>query len=128
MRIIRLIFVLLLAVILIGIALANRDITTLNLFPAQFDQYLGGHWSLTLPLFLVIFIAMLFGVMVGLIWEWLREAHLRTESRTRANEVARLEREVGQLRSTHATPRDDVLAIVDGPRNGSRPGNLPARR
>lgn len=122
MRIIRLFFVILLAVILIGIALANRDMATLNLFPAQFDQYLGGHWSLTMPLFLIIFIAILFGVIVGLIWEWLREAHLRSESRARASEVARLEREVGQLRSTHAAPRDDVLAIVDGSRG------LPARR
>ena len=65
---------------------------------------------------------MVFGVLIGLIWEWLREAHLRAESKARAQDLARLQREVGDLRRTHAAPKDEVLAILDdaparGPRN-----------
>ena len=127
MRFIRPLFVTLLAIILIAIALANREIVTLNAFPANFGQYLGGTWSIQLPLFLVIFLAIVFGVVVGLIWEWLREAHIRREARARASQVAQLEREVGQLRDRHASPRDEVLAIVDTPRNAANPTGNPPR-
>lgn len=115
MRFIRLLFIATLAIVLVAVALANRGMVTLNAFPANFGQYLGGDWSIQLPLFLVIFLAMVFGVVVGFIWEFLREAHIRRESRHRANQVAQLEREVNTLRDSHAAPRDDVLAIVDRP-------------
>lgn len=113
MRVIRLAFVILLAVILISIAMANRGMITIGLLPANLGQYLGGTWSVTLPAFLALFLAILFGVLIGFIWEWLRETSIRVEARRRANEVARLEREVAQLRDAHAAPSDDVLAILD---------------
>lgn len=113
MRFLRLLFVTLLGLFLILLALANREIVTLNAFPAQFGQFLGGQWSVRMPLFLVLFLAIAFGMLMGLIWEWLREAHLRRESTYRAQQVAKLEREVGSLRDRHVAPRDEVLAIVD---------------
>ena len=119
MRFIRLIFVAALALVLVGVALANRDMVTLSAFPANFGQYLGGTWSLTLPLFLVIFVAFALGMLAGLVWEWLREAHIRREARQRSAEVARLESEVGSLRNRHAAPRDEVLAILDRPKGAS---------
>lgn len=115
MRFIRLIFVAALALVLVAVALANRDMVTLSAFPANFGQYLGGTWSLTVPLFLVIFVAFALGMLAGLIWEWLREAHFRREARQRNAEVVRLESEVGHLRDRHAAPRDEVLAILDEP-------------
>ncbi|AUH34604.1 LapA family protein [Paracoccus tegillarcae] len=118
MRFIRLFFVIVLAIVLIGIALANRQDVTLNAFPANFGQYLEGSWSIQLPLFLVIFLAIAFGVVIGFIWEYLREAHIRRQSRQRATHVAQLEREVSTLRDSHAAPRDEVLAIVDRPKAG----------
>lgn len=131
MRVIRLAFVIVLAVILIGIALANRQMITVSLFPANFGQYLGGGWSLTVPAFLALFLAILFGVLIGFIWEWLRESSQRAEANRRAHELARLEREVAQLRQTHAAPKDDVLAILDAPRPVSNAGatttTLPTR-
>ncbi|TRW95749.1 LapA family protein [Paracoccus sp. M683] len=127
MRFIRLMFVVLLAILLIAVALANRDMVTLNAFPANFGQYLGGTWSLNLPLFLVIFLAIAFGVVIGFVWEWLREAHIRRESRQRASQVAQLEREVSHLRDNHAGPRDDVLAIVDRPRSAPQGTGNPPR-
>ncbi|MFV0385678.1 lipopolysaccharide assembly protein LapA domain-containing protein [Paracoccus sp. (in: a-proteobacteria)] len=113
MRLLRLLFVTLLGIVLIAVALANRDIVTLHAFPANFGQYLGGQWSVQLPLFLVIFLAVAFGMLMGLIWEYLREAHLRREARQRSVDIARLEGEVGNLRQRHANPRDEVLAILD---------------
>lgn len=130
MRLIRLSFVVLLAIILIAVALANRDVVTLNAFPANLGQYLGGQWAISLPLFLVIFLAFALGMLAGLIWEYLREAHIRREARRRSGEVQRLEQEVNHLRDRHANPRDEVLAILDQPKTARDSGapTLPAPR
>lgn len=113
MRVIRLAFVILLAIILVGIALANRQLITVNLFPANFGQFLGGTWSLTMPAFIALLLAILFGVIIGFIWEWLRETSMRAELRSRASELARLEQEVGHLRKSKTAHRDEVLTILD---------------
>ncbi|TBN41224.1 LapA family protein [Paracoccus subflavus] len=124
MRLLRLIFIATLALLLVAVALANRDIVTLSAFPANFGQYLGGQWSVELPLFLVIFLAIALGMLAGLIWEWLRESHIRREARLHAEKAARLENEVGHLRHRHAAPRDEVLAILDRPKEA--PPAVPA--
>ena len=131
MRYLRMLFVAVLATSLLTVALANRQIVDVSLFPGQFGQYLGGTWSARMPLFLVILLSLLIGMVLGLIWEWLRESHLRQESNRRAFELRQLEREVGGLRTTHAAPRDEVLAILDAPRAAPAvPGqtSLPAPR
>ncbi|WP_378944588.1 lipopolysaccharide assembly protein LapA domain-containing protein [Paracoccus sp. R86501] len=131
MRFIRLIFVALLALILVAVALANRQVVTLSLFPANLGQFLGGTWSVAVPLFLVIFVAFAFGMLAGLVWEWMREAKIRKVARQRDRKVVQLENEVGQLRENHAAPRDDVLAILDQPaakRPASGRAQLPAAR
>lgn len=130
MRYLRLLFVVALALVLVAVALANRGAVTLSLFPANFGQYLGGDWSLQVPLFLVILGAFALGMLAGLVWEWLREAHIRREARLRQAQVDRLEAELGHLRQRHAAPKDDVLAILDAPAPAAAtPGaQLPAPR
>ncbi|SIQ64630.1 Protein of unknown function [Paracoccus thiocyanatus] len=113
MRAIRLFFFVILAAVLMLLAAANRDLVTISLLPQALAPFAGGQWSLTMPAFVALFLAMVFGVLVGLVWEWLREAHIRAESSRRAHDLAQLQREVGDLRRTHAAPRDDVLAILD---------------
>ena len=113
MRTIRIFFIVILAIVLILVATANRAPVTVALLPENIAAFTGWTWSLTVPTFLGLFLAMVFGVLVGLVWEWLREAHLRAESKTRAHDLARLQREVGDLRRTHAAPKDEVLAILD---------------
>lgn len=112
MRAIRTVFLLILAVILVVLALANRQPVTLSL---KFTEYLPGP-SVTLPLFLVILLVLMAGIAIGLIWEWLRETGHRAEAASRAREIERLRREVQGLRSDHAAPADEVLAILDAPR------------
>lgn len=116
MRYVRMLFVVLLAVILIGLALANRQLVTVSLFPGRLDSFLGGDWSAQMPLFLIIILSLLIGMILGLIWEWMRESALRRQSALRAHELQVLEREVGQVRKAHHAPRDEVLAILDAPR------------
>ncbi|MFC3568562.1 LapA family protein [Paracoccus simplex] len=133
MRAIRIFFLVILAIVLILLAVANRDLVTVSLLPEAFAPFAGGQWSLTMPAFVALFLAMVFGVLVGLVWEWLRESHLRAESNRRAQHLADLQREVGHLRKTHAAPRDEVLAILDEaparkPAVQPAGANLPATR
>ncbi|MDB6179852.1 LapA family protein [Paracoccus fistulariae] len=120
MRLIRLIFITLVALILVGLALANRQMVTISAFPANFGQYLDGDWNIAVPLFLVIFVSFGLGMVFGLVGEWLREAHIRRNAREQAEKAARLQNEVGNLRQEHSAPRDEVLAIVDNPKKGPR--------
>lgn len=128
MRAIRLVFVVILAIVLILVATANRDTVTVGMMPASIAEFTGRDWVLSMPLFLALFLAMVFGVLVGLVGEWLRESHLRSESKKRARNLVRLEREVGDLRRTHATPRDEVLAIIDESAPGRSANTFPAAR
>lgn len=125
MRLIRLLFVVLLGLVLVGLAVANRGPVTVNLLPGSVANWLGGRWSVEAPVFLVILLALLAGVVGGMLWEWLREAAMRGESAARAHRLAELERETGDLRQTFSAPRDDVLAIIDAPRAASKAGPAP---
>ena len=131
MRAIRLFFMVALAVFLIIVALANRQMVTISLLPSNFEPLVGGQWALSMPVFLALFLAMVFGLLVGVVWEWLRESHLRAESSRRAQDLARLEREMGALRRDHGRPKDEVVAILDAnPTPAPRPqtDSLPAVR
>ena len=126
MRYVRMLLVALLAIILVGVALANRQLVTVSLFPGRLDRYMGGDWQVQMPLFLVIILALLAGMILGLIWEWMRETAVRQESARRAHDLQVLEREVRGMRVTHHAPRDEVLAILDAPKPGPAPAPTPA--
>jgi uncharacterized integral membrane protein len=72
--------------------------------------------DIELPLFMVIFLGVATGLLIGFVWEWLREARLRAESRAKAREVEALQREVGRLKSQANVGKDEVLALLDQPR------------
>ncbi len=113
MRYIRYLFLATLAVVLITVALANREAVTLNLLPQELAGFLGYSWSMTLPLFVVIFASVIAGVLIGFVWEWLREHKIRAEGARHRKERDRLAREVKTLREPKARTGDDVLALID---------------
>ena len=69
-RALRLLFLGLLAVVLIGLALANRQIVTLRVLPLEAGSFLGWDWAVQVPLFLVILAGVLLGLLIGFVWEW----------------------------------------------------------
>ncbi|KFE34612.1 lipopolysaccharide assembly protein LapA domain-containing protein [Thioclava atlantica] len=114
-RMLRLLFLGLLAVILIVLALANRQIVTLRLLPPELGQFLGVDWAIPVPLFLVILAGALIGLLIGFVWEWLREARLRREGARASRKASKLEAEVKTLRKDKDGPEDEVLALLDRP-------------
>jgi hypothetical protein len=104
----------LLAVGLIAVSLANRQMVTLKVLPDGIAEYLPLNPSISLPLFLVIFAGIVLGLAIGYLLEWLREMSIRSEASSKGREVRRLERENRRLRAERpGNDGDEVLALLD---------------
>lgn len=112
MRIIKYIVLAIIALGLVIVALANRGTMTLQLLPAELSRLAGVQYEVTLPIFIVILGAVLAGLALGFIWEWLRETKYRSTAASERRERVRLEREVERI-APSTKPGDDVLAILD---------------
>lgn len=102
------------ALVLLVLALANREPVTLRLLPGDAGSLFGLSGSWQVPLFLVILGAVAAGVLIGFVWEWFREMRLRGAARQSARKLGQLERELAVLKDQNSPPpRDEVLAILD---------------
>jgi uncharacterized integral membrane protein len=77
-----------LAVIIIAFAVANRQVVTVSLDPFGANEPAA---SVTLPLFALVILLLIIGVLIGGVAAWLRQGKWRYTAR-------RLEREVHDLR------------------------------
>jgi|TARA_B100000768_G_scaffold178016_1_gene193089 putative membrane protein len=101
------------AVGLVIVALANRGEVSLTLMPLVLGDLIGFNLQLQIPLFTVIFLGVMAGLLIGFVWEWLREMKHRTAAKTEHRQVVRLEREVSKLKSGTAKEQDDILALLE---------------
>ena len=115
MRYIRYAFMAALAIMLVTVAVANRTMTELNLLPAELANLIGFNLGIVAPVFVVFFVGTIFGVLVGFVWEWLREYKHRAEVTRKSRELRRAEREISKLKADKYKDKDDVLALLDEP-------------
>jgi len=115
MRLIRIAFWAIIAICLIIVGLGNRGMVTLRAMPVALGDLLGVSPDVQLPLFVVIMGGVGIGLLIGFLWEWLREYRQRAESRMRGREVVNLQREVERLRTARNVGKDDVLVLLDAP-------------
>ncbi|MDB6452309.1 LapA family protein [Falsirhodobacter sp. 20TX0035] len=111
MRWIRIALLVILAVLLLSVAIANRELVTISLLPDGISAFFGWDWSFRMPLFLVILLAAAVGLLIGFVWEFLREHQIRTGAIQSQREASKLRAEVATLRQEQ--PKDEVLAILD---------------
>lgn len=113
MRYIRYAFLGALGIILISVSLANRDIVTLTLMPDVFANLVGFNMSINLPVFIIVLAGIALGLIIGFMWEWMREHRHRRDATVKTREVRKLEREVTKLKDQKNEGKDEVLAILD---------------
>ena len=113
MRTIRYLFLAALGVVLATVAFANRDMVTLHLLPEEISGFLGYSWQVSLPLFIVIFLGIVAGLMIGFFWEWMRESKHRAKARRAEKAAVRLSHEVKDLKRKKTGSGDDVLALIE---------------
>lgn len=113
MKYIRYAFLALLGIGLVSVSMANRNLVTLKLLPDDLAQLFGQNFAITIPLFLVVLGGVITGLIIGFIWEWLREHRHRRDASKHSREVHKLEREVTKLKAKKNEGKDEVLAILD---------------
>ncbi len=111
MRYLRYSFYAVLMLVLVLLALANREMVTLAVLPEQLAKFFPV--SVQLPMYVVLMLAMLFGLMVGYILEYFREHKIRREVSAKKREVASLTQEVDTLKRAAGKEEDDVLALLN---------------
>ncbi|MEI4232170.1 DUF1049 domain-containing protein [Roseovarius sp. D22-M7] len=113
MRYIRYASIAVFALALVLIALANRGVVTLRVLPDELAGFAALNPTYDVPLFVVIYAGILIGLIVGFIWEWIREAGERRAAARQARELASLRAEVKRLKGERDKGKDDVLALLD---------------
>ena len=83
MRYIRYACIAIFAVALILIALANRQVVSVQMLPRELSAFAALNPSYEVPLFVVIFGGILAGLILGFIWEFIREAKERAAAARR---------------------------------------------
>jgi hypothetical protein len=102
-----------LCVLLIVFALANRQLVVVNFNPFMPSAMLTQP-GYGVPLFLVIYIVLLIGVIAGGIATWFAQGRVRQEKRHWRKEAETLTRELDALRkSTGQLPGRSMLSEVD---------------
>ncbi|PHQ98261.1 MAG: DUF1049 domain-containing protein [Marinosulfonomonas sp.] len=113
MRYIRYAFLIVLAVALVTVAMANRGAVTLHLLPEELAGFVPLANTLQLPLFMIIFGSIVAGLLIGFVWEWFREHKGRAEGARARREVKNLEREVTRLKADVVDEKDEILALLE---------------
>lgn len=117
MRYISYSFWIILGFCLIVLSIANREVVTLHILPNEFLNLLpeGAEFMLKLsvPLYLAILFGVFIGLVIGVIWEYLRETHYRIDKRSNKREISQLKREIARLEEKTGEKKDEVLALLE---------------
>jgi len=96
-----------LGIVLIVLAVANRQVVTLALNPFRPED---GLLSVSAPFFLFLFVALILGMAIGSAVTWWTQGRYRKQARTEAKEAVRWHKEadkqkpVGSLSTTPQLP------------------------
>ena len=112
MRFIKYALMLIVAIVAVSIAVANRDLVTLSLLPVALE--LPFTTSVTVPLFVALLAAVFLGVAIGMALEMSRERFHRKAERDFKRHAARLNREVQRLSQKAGEEDDDILGVKHG--------------
>jgi uncharacterized integral membrane protein len=104
-RFIKVVILVLCAVVLLGFAFANRDFVTVSFDP--FSSTDNAAFSIPAPLFAVVVVAAMLGVVAGALATWFSQGRHRRASRQSRVEVEKWRAQAQALKTAHpALPSD----------------------
>lgn len=96
MRIVKLIVLVPIAIVLVVLSVANRHDVTLALNPFRPEDTV---MSLTLPLFALVFVVLILGVVLGSTATWVSQSRHRKRARDEAHEARKWREEADRQRT-----------------------------
>ena len=112
MRLLRTLFLIFLAIILVVISIANSENVSLYLLPTDLSSLMGTTISINVPLFLVFFSGIFIGLIIGFVWEWLREYKFRVEANRIEKRLSRAETKLSEMHGKE-NKGEDVLTLLE---------------
>ena len=112
MRLIRTLFLFCLATLLFLLSLANSEKVTLYFLPGNVTAFFEKEIAINIPLFLVFFSGIFIGLVIGFVWEWLREYKFRAEANNYQKRLFKAENELSELYAKE-NKKDDVLTLLE---------------
>ena len=112
MRLIRTLFLFCLATLLFLLSLANSEKVTLHFLPESLTALFEIEMAISIPLFLVFFSGIFIGLVIGFLWEWLREYKFRVEANNYQKRLFKAETELSELHAKE-NKKDDVLTLLE---------------
>ena len=102
------------ALVIIALCVANRQLVNFSFDPLAFAD---PAMSLRLPLFVLILVSILLGILAGGFAAWVRQGKWRQAARANAHEAARWQREAEEARRRleESAPRALPGAAADPP-------------
>ena len=94
------------------ISLANSENVSIYLLPTDLSSLMETTISINIPLFLVFFSGIFIGLVIGFVWEWLREYKFRVEANLNEKRLSRVETELSEMHAKD-NKRDDVLTLLE---------------
>jgi len=117
-RIVLLLIVLPVSIGVVALAVANRHAVSLVLDP------FAGNLAVQLPLFVLLFAALILGVVLGGAAVWFRQGRYRRAARAAGRDARRASAEAEQLRAEHQR----IMTAASGRPALAAPPSLPDRR
>ncbi len=111
MRMIKLLFLTLLGFGLVIVGVANMAPVDVHLLPPEIG--LAGTRIEGVPLSFVILVAVVAGILIGQLMEWVREARHRRLVEERGRELGRLRREIRRLSARAGEGEDSLPRLPD---------------
>ena len=109
MRYIKLLAWILVGVLLIIFALGNNQTVQVYLFPNIFSNTLIARSIFPMPLFIIVYVVLLIGVIFGFVFEYFRQYKYRLNLRKYKKEMNSLRAEVQELKSRTANVDLNIL-------------------
>ena len=113
MRYIKLLAWILVGVLLIIFALGNNQTVQVYLFPNIFSNTLIARYIFPMPLFIIVYVVLLIGVIFGFVFEYFRQYKYRLNLRKYKRELNSLRAEVQELKSRTANVDLKILNKLD---------------
>ena len=112
-RYIRVIFLTGLSIIILTLAVANRELVDIRILPSELEGFLGGGMIFSIPIFVLFLCGVIFGLFVGFVWEWIREMKHRSASSRKSKELAKIENELSQLKRESGQNEDEIMLLLN---------------